>query len=110
MKYYDDIGYRKGSNLACSDKAAALLSLRKQCAWCLIDLDTGIRLTYKDLDASHEICDSCLVEMLKNADYMQTVMGNIANMLKTDNPRFDRPTFYAACESGTGHEKKSDNA
>ena len=34
----------------------------------------------------------------------------IADVLQGDNTRFDRPTFYAACNSGTGHEKESDNA
>lgn len=37
-----------------------MCKLRKQCAWCLIDLDTGENLTAKDLTASHGICTPCM--------------------------------------------------
>ena len=61
MKYYDDIGYRKGNggNLACSEKAAALLS---QCAWCNRMTQDGIAygpVVEKDLTASYGICEDC---------------------------------------------------
>src|SRR3989442_827793 len=73
MKYYDDIGYRKGSqgNLACSDKAAALLSvLKTQCAWCnrmtKDEVAYGIPFAEKDLTASHGICKDCYKDMMKS--------------------------------------------
>ena len=64
MKYYDDIGYRKGPYLACSDKAAALLT---QCAWCNRMTQDGIAyglVVEKDLTASHGICETCSVEVM----------------------------------------------
>ena len=79
MKYYDDIGYRKGSqgNLACSEKAAALLT---QCAWCnrmmqdgkvindkCWDSECRSKAHVKNLDASHGICETCFVEVMNNA-------------------------------------------
>jgi len=54
-------------------------------------------MTRKDYIATASILESMKNEMTENAHF--TLVDMFAEMMQTDNPRFDAKRFFAACGS-----------